>query len=207
MELKKIKNIFINREASVMNVRNKYGILIPLIYIDNELHLIYQLRASTLERQPGEISFPGGGVEGSESFKDCAIRECMEELLIDRCHIEIFGEIDSMITSYKALIHTYVGFISGIEFKDIKPNSGEVDHLFTIPLRYLIENEPYIHEINLEVINTKGFPYELIPNGEEYEWDIRKEEIHFYEYNKYVIWGLTGQLTKNFIDIYKGRKK
>lgn len=206
MEIDNIKNIFLNREADVVDAKRKYGIMIPLIEIDNELHLIYQRRANTLSRQPGEVSFPGGGMEENESFEETAIRECMEELLIERKNIEIFGEIDIVLTSYKALIHTFVGLIKGINYEDIKPNKDEVDHLFTVPLKYLVENEPYIHTIELEVRNSIGFPYELIPNGEDYKWDIREEYIHFYEYQSNIIWGLTGLLTKNFIDIYNGLK-
>lgn len=204
MDIEKIKDIFTDRIPDTVDARRKYGILIPLIYRNNELHLVYQVRASTLSRQPGEISFPGGGVEGEESFKECAIRECMEELLIERDNIKVFGEIDIVLTSYKALIHTFVGELKGVDFENINANKDEVDHLFTIPLSYLLENEPYIHTIELEVTNSTGFPYELIPNGEDYKWDIRTENIHFYEYKGYVVWGLTGQLTKNFIDIYKG---
>lgn len=207
MVLKDIENIFKERKPNIMGIKNKYGITIPLINRNGSLELIYELRASTLRRQPGEISFPGGRIEKGETFKEGAIRECMEELCIDRENISVLGEIDIMITEYKALIHTFVVLIDGIEFEDIKANKGEVEKLFTIPIDFLMENSPKVYDIELEVKNSNAFPYDLIPNGRDYEWDLRNEDVCFYKYEDYVIWGLTGKLTRNFIDIYKKNKK
>lgn len=201
MDIEKIKRVFKDREQSIIGIRNKYGIVIPIIERNDRLELIYQVRANTLRRQPGEISFPGGRIEEGESFREGAIRECMEELCIDRDKIEVFGEIDIMITEYKALIHTFVIKIKEIEFEDIKPNRDEVESLFTVPLEYLIENSPEVYDIELEIKDNADFPYELIPNGRSYEWDIRNEDVCFYQYGDKIIWGLTAKLTRNFIDI------
>lgn len=205
VDIDQIRNVFKARDLSVIGTKNKYGITIPLIDRGDGLELIYQVRSTKLRRQPGEISFPGGRLEEGETFLEGAIRECMEELRIDRENIRLIGENDIMMTDYKALIHSYVVFIEGIDFESIDPNPHEVEKLFTVPLDYLLKNGPEIHDIELEVRDSDGFPYELIPNGEDYKWDTRKEDICFYEYDDYIIWGLTGKITKAFIDILKTR--
>ena len=51
-----------------MDVKYRYSVLVPLIQNNNRLEVIFQLRAKDLNRQPGEISFPGGELEEGESF-------------------------------------------------------------------------------------------------------------------------------------------
>ena len=167
MTKNEIGKIFRDRKPRLMNVSREYAITIPIIERNNRLELIYQVRAETLRRPPGEISFPGGKVEPGEGFLDCAIRECMEELLIDRENIDLAGGMDAILTDYGALIYSYVVFIDGLEFEDIKPNKDEVEYLFTVPLDYLVEKEPKIYELELEIVKDLDFPYDKIPNGKK----------------------------------------
>ena len=45
-------------------------------------HLLFEVRADTLDRQPGEVCFPGGHMESGETPAACALRETEEELSI-----------------------------------------------------------------------------------------------------------------------------
>lgn len=47
-----------------------------------------------LKNQPGEISFPGGGIERGENSRDAAIRETCEELLLNKRDLSIIGKGD-----------------------------------------------------------------------------------------------------------------
>ncbi|MFP3361046.1 coenzyme A pyrophosphatase, partial [Planococcus sp. SIMBA_143] len=38
----------------------KYAILLPLMEKEDGIHLLFEVRAASLRRQPGEICFPGG---------------------------------------------------------------------------------------------------------------------------------------------------
>lgn len=204
MVLKNIERIFKDRRAKVMGIEDKYGITLPLIEREGRLELIYQVRASSLRRQPGEVSFPGGRVEVGESFKEGAIRECMEELCLGRESIVYIGELDRLVTDYQALVHSFLVLIEGIDFEDLRPNRAEVESLFTVPLDYLLESDPKVYDLELEVKNSRDFPYELIPNGRAYKWDRRNEGVYFYSYQDHTIWGLTARLTRNFIEVYRG---
>lgn len=56
--------------------------------------------------------------------------------------------------------------------------------------------------MNFDMIREK-FPYEKIPGGKNYDWKQGKYSVYFYEYQEYIIWGMTAKITKNFIDIIK----
>lgn len=60
----------------------KCAVLIPLIENQGQWEVIYELRAMDMKTQPGEVSFPGGGLEPKETFMKAAIRETVEELKI-----------------------------------------------------------------------------------------------------------------------------
>lgn len=95
------------RVAKPLEVKQNFAVLIPLIKIGDEWHIIYELRAKNLKRQPGEISFPGGQVERGESFKEAAIRETVEELNIKEENISVIGEL---VTLFPILIASSIPF-------------------------------------------------------------------------------------------------
>ena len=61
-------------------VRKEYAVLVPLVERAGEACLIFEVRAETLGRQPGEVCFPGGHMEPEEEPAGCALRETEEEL-------------------------------------------------------------------------------------------------------------------------------
>ena len=67
-----------------MDATGQYSVLVPLVEREGGLSLLYEVRAGSLRRQPGEVCFPGGRLEGAESPEECALRETWEELGIPR---------------------------------------------------------------------------------------------------------------------------
>lgn len=186
-----------------MDVKYRYSVLVPLIQNNNRLEVIFQLRAKDLNRQPGEISFPGGEVEEGESFKEAAIRETMEELNILEENINVIGELDYIVSYYNSTVHAFLGTINGVDVDKINPNKAEVDHIFTAPLDFFLENEPDIYYLDLLIQDSSEFPYNLIPNGRDYNWGRGKHTVHFYQYEDYIIWGYTAKVVKHLMDIIK----
>ena len=195
-----------NRTPKPMDVKYKYSVLIPMIKLGQNWELIYELRAKTLKRQPGEISFPGGGVEKGETFRQAAIRETMEELNIGRNNINLIGELDYFVSYYNSTIHSFLGIIEGIDKNKIKVNRGEVECIFTVPLDFFLKKEPDVYYIDLCVSIGNDFPFNLIPDGKGYGWQRGKYPVYFYEYEDYIIWGYTAKITKYFIDIIRPSK-
>lgn len=200
----KIKKKLQNHKPSPIDVKNSFSVLIPLIEIDGELHLVYEKRAMTLRNQPGEISFPGGKIEKGETPEEAAVRETCEELLIKKKDIEVYSEGDFLVNPYASIIYSFVGLITE-EFDKIKPSEDEVERIFTVPLKFLLEHEPEAYEIKLSVDRNNNFPYHKIPNGVNYKFKRGKENVLFYEYDDEIIWGFTAKMTNKFIESLKSK--
>lgn len=203
MDINLIKDKIRNRTPKPIDVFYNYGILVPLIKVNNSLELIYQVRAKNLKRQPGEICFPGGAVESNETYEEAAIRETCEELNIKEENINILGQLDYLISHSNSSIYPFLGEVYNIDIDKIDYNKAEVDRIFTVPLKFFLENQPNVYYIDLETVTGEDFPYEMVPKGENYNWDRGKNSVYFYEYEDYIIWGLTAKITKNLIDIIK----
>ncbi|MFA5524523.1 MAG: CoA pyrophosphatase [Tissierellales bacterium] len=202
MENFSIKQGFKERKGSPMEIVDNYAILLPLIHIDKKWHVLFEVRSEKLDRQPSEISFPGGRVEKKENFKEAAIRETCEELNISHDNITFLGELD-YIVSAKSAIYGFVGILEDFDLESLDFNENEVDHVFTVPLDFFLSNEPETHYTRLEVMPIEDFPYHLIQNGKNYNWNKSSQSVHFYVYGDYVIWGMTARFMKNFVEIIK----
>lgn len=176
----------------------KFSVLLPLIEIDEEMHLIYEVRSQSI-RQPGEVSFPGGKIEENESPEYAAVRETHEELNIDEKNIEIIAEMDYASSNRGSFVYTFLGHIKNTEALKINYNRDEVSELFFVPLSYLLKNEPEKYYMNYYPKADNDFPYHMLKEGKNYNWQSIRNPVYFYKYKEYIIWGLTAKITYNFI--------
>ncbi len=200
MDVNRIKNIMKNLSPKPMDIDNdtSFSVLLPLIEINNETHLIYEVR-SKLIRQPGEISFPGGRIEKGESPICAAIRETQEELGIEESNIEIITELDYAASKSDSFVYTFLGHIKDTDTIKLNYNKDEVSELFYVPLSYFMDTEPEVHFVNYYPKFDSDFPYHMVNDGENYNWESIKRPLYFYKYKNYIIWGLTAKITYNFI--------
>jgi len=180
---------------------DNYSVFVPIIEVNNELHALYEVRSLALNQQPGEVCFPGGKIEPNESPIQSAIRETVEELNISKENIEIIGELKPITTLFDVVIYPFCGFIKNIKIEDINYSRDEVDSIFSVPIKELLNQNPLVHQIGIKLDIAKDFPHDLI--GKDYKWKVSKYPVYFYEYKNHVIWGLTAKITKNFLDIIK----
>lgn len=203
LDIEHIKEKLEKRIPQSMEEMSEFAVLIPLIKNQDNWELIYELRAIDMKTQPGEVSFPGGRLEDGETFEEAAIRETMEELNINRENINILGELDYLISYANLKIRCFLGTICGIDVDKIEPNPSEVDHLFTIPIDYILNTEPKGYGLELQTTYNEEFPYNLIPDGKDYKFRKSKRTIYFYQYNDYIIWGYTATMTKHLSKLLK----
>ena len=96
----------------IQDVKQQYAVLVPLVDGPEGPSLLFEVRASTLAHQPGEVCFPGGRVEPGESPKDCALRETFEELAIPPGEVELIAPLDRLVQQGKFVMHPFLGIVS-----------------------------------------------------------------------------------------------
>lgn len=202
MDLERIKASIKKREPGPLGVNQFYAVLIPLVELDNKLHLLFEVRAEDLSTQPGEISLPGGRMEPGESREETALRETKEELRLLPKKIELLGELDFLVTVYNLIIYSFAGRLEIKSLKEVDFNPGEVKDIFTVPLEFFRENPPQCYRLKVSKRPVSNFPYHLIPGGREYNWRTGKHPVYFYNYREYIIWGFTARLVRSFINNY-----
>lgn len=177
----------------------KSSVLIPIIKKDDSYFILFQVRSSTLKTQPNEICFPGGKIEYNEKPIYTCVRETCEELGITNDNIEIISELDLFITPSNMIIHPFLGILKSIDNLNI--NKDEVDHVFLVPITYLLKNKPITYTNEVSIIPSNDFPYEIIPNQTNYKFAKGNYDVLFYKYNDYIIWGITAKILENFLNI------
>ncbi|MGJ9459078.1 NUDIX hydrolase [Oceanobacillus sp. CF4.6] len=191
-----------NRIPSIMGHENfrKSAVLVPLVEIDNETHLLFEVRSLNMRSQPGDICFPGGRIDrGDPDPKYCAIRETTEELGIHSENIKDVIPLDYVVNDLGRIIYPFVGRIANIN--EIIPNKSEVEEVFTVPLSYLLNTEPEQYKVNFHITPEDDFPFHLIVGGEDYNWQVRHINEIFYKYEEKVIWGLTAKILTHLIGL------
>lgn len=190
----KIKNIkpYINGWEKM----KRSSVIIPLAKIEDEVCILFEVRAKKLNSQPGDICFPGGKIDKNENPKEAALRELVEELGVTK--VQIVNELDTVVRYDGIIIHPFLGIIEDVS--EININENEVDHVFYVPLNYL-KSHKYI-EVNskVNIIRPKEFPYDLIVNKENYKFKEANYRSLFYRYEDYNIWGITAEILNNFLN-------
>ncbi len=201
MDIEYIKRMLESREPRPEGNYRTFGVMVPLIEIDNQVHLLFEVRSDTLKRQPGEISFPGGSMEEGETPEETAVRETLEELLLPSGSIHLMGALDYIVTPFNYIIYPFVGLIQGVDYHKIRGNPAEVERVFSVPLSFFLDTKPLCHHVRVNIVPEKEFPFELIPNGSRYNWKTGGYPVCFYLYNGYIIWGITARIVANLTDV------
>ena len=198
-----LKNKFENYKPYINGYKNmkRASVLIPVVKKDNAHYILFEVRSKNLKTQPNEISFPGGKIESNESPLDAVIRETCEEIGTSKENVNIISELDLLITPGNMIIHPFVGYINNIANLNI--NKDEVDHIFLVPVSYLLEYNPSLYDNEVKVIPNDDFPFDIIPQKKDYKFATSNYRVLFYQYKDYVIWGITAKILENFLEFLK----
>ncbi len=157
------------------------SVLVPIITWEDELEIILTLRTSGI-KHGGQLSFPGGGKEGDETYEETALREAREEIGLVEEKVSIAGLMTPLYVNHSNnMVTPVVGFIS--ESQTFTPNPNEVDEIFTVPFSELIASKNKIRE----------------------EWDLRdtKYTVPFWDIHKVPLWGATAMMMSELMELYR----
>ena len=133
MDWEKIGIELQNREPGLMDASGRYAVLVPLIERDGELYVLYEVRAATMRRQPGEVCFPGGHIEPGETPETCALRETWEELGIPEESVKVLGRLDFIAHRANFIMYPILGMVEAGALERMNPNPDEVGETFLVP--------------------------------------------------------------------------
>ncbi|MDX1379260.1 MAG: CoA pyrophosphatase, partial [Anaerolineales bacterium] len=112
------------------------AVLVPLVWEDEEWHLLYTRRTDTVESHKGQVSFPGGACDDGETTPEqTALREADEEIGLKTNDITILGRLPDMITVSYFQVTPVVGVVKWPTVFQV--GEAEVARVFTIPLGWL----------------------------------------------------------------------
>ena len=113
----------------VQDVTGEYAVLVPLVRQNGVWNLLYEVRAQKLRRQPGEVCFPGGKLEGEESPRECALRETWEELGIPPERVRVLGELDFIAHRANFIMYPILGVVENMSYVEC-PDCGKQIKVF-----------------------------------------------------------------------------
>lgn len=131
-------------------------------------------RAAHLRRNPGEVAFPGGGIEPGEAPLAAALREAEEEVGLSPGAVDILGRLSTPGRTRRTdLIVPYVA--AARELPRLAANAGEVEAILVVPL--------------VELLTTGRYWQERWDENDSLTWT-----MHFFDLGEDVIWGATARM-------------
>ena len=149
------------------------AVLIPVFYSQGQYHVLFTERSDDVVFHKGEVCFPGGSQEPSDSsLLQTALRESEEEIGLKAEDTEILGELDDSTTfTSNYVISPFVAFITHPH--SLKTNGREVKGAFSVPLPFLMDEANF------------------------------KQDSYSYDYEGHIIWGATARIVRQLIDLLK----
>ena len=195
-----LKTLWRSRTPGLLGRKYACAVLCPFVEKEDGLHLLFEVRATSLRRQGGEVCFPGGRMEPGETAEICALRETEEELRISPVHVQLLGRPDYLSQAGKFSLEPVVGLVEAAGLAAMRPSAAEVESVFTVPLEFFRTQPPKIYTCTLEPNVPADFPYDEVGVSPAYRWDTGEAEIPIWHWEGHTIWGLTGRIVKNLIE-------
>lgn len=168
-----------SRRRIVLTAQRRAAVLIPIIADDTELRLLLTRRTETLSSHRGQVAFPGGGADDTDSsLVDTALREAHEEVGLMPNAVHTIGLLDDIPTvTEETIVTPVVGVVHALP--ELSANPGEVARIFTIPFQYLRKASNWRTEYR--------------------EHGGRTYPIYFLDYDGETLWGLSAYITRQLL--------
>ena len=143
------------------------GVLIAFDVTGPSARLILTRRSMALRHHPGQIAFPGGGVDpGDDGPVGAALREASEEIGLPPACVEVLGTLPPHVTVTAFHVTPVLALVT--RPFDAVPEAGEVDEVFTVP--FDIVSDPAQYRVEGRQWQGTRRLYYTVPYGPYYIW-------------------------------------
>ncbi len=147
-------------------------------------HILLTKRTEEVPHHKGQICFPGGVREqGDLSLWHTALREAHEEVGLENA--ECLGELGEIVTPTGFKVTPFVG--TATPPFTFKPSADEISAIFSVPVSHLLDNRNF--EYQTKIYLGQEFPDPIFTFGE------------------HRIWGATGRILVDFLEVWKQMNK
>jgi 8-oxo-dGTP pyrophosphatase MutT (NUDIX family) len=154
------------------------AVLMPILPHGEEFCFLLTQRTHKVETHKGQISFPGGIQEDSDSnLLQTALRETWEEIGLASEGIHILGEFDEYLSITGLIVTPFAAYVGGP--LDLAPNPDEVDEILRVPFSAFQNSRTLRVETRVRL-------------GVE-------RKVYFYDFQGKEVWGLTAQIIRDFL--------
>lgn len=143
------------------------AVLVPIVDHEEGLSVLLTQRASHLKKHAGQISFPGGRIEPTDSGPlAAALRETEEEIGLAREHVTFAGYLDPQLVLTGYWVTPVVAFVQPGFVLTL--DQHEVESTFEAPLAHILD--PANHHSRERLIGTTPVQVYDIPYGPHHIW-------------------------------------
>ena len=145
------------------------AVLVGLMPDAGQWHVIMTERAHHLAHHAGQISFPGGKVDGADnSLVDTALREAHEEVAMPADAVQVLGGLDMVVSPAGFVVQPIVGLIAPDTRLVAAPD--EVARVLVLPLALLTDRSRHRQDSYLSDGRTRQFW--VIDHDRHYIWGL-----------------------------------
>ena len=156
------------------------AVLVPILPHEEEFCFLLTQRTHKVETHKGQISFPGGIQEDSDSnLLQTALRETWEELGLGSESIRLLGEFDEYLSITGLIVTPFAAYVGGP--LNLVPNPDEVDEILRVPFSIFQDSRT----LRVETRERLGV----------------ERKVYFYDFQGKEVWGLTAQIIRDFLSL------
>jgi 8-oxo-dGTP pyrophosphatase MutT (NUDIX family) len=145
------------------------AVLVPIILHDPAPTVLFTQRSAALRHHAGQISFPGGRLEATDSSPiDAALREAREEVGLEPQFVSVIGYLPDHIIGSGFRVTPVVAFVRpGFS---LVTDAREVEETFEVPLNFLFDPANFRSRMRQYVPDLPPVELKDIPVGDRNIW-------------------------------------
>jgi 8-oxo-dGTP pyrophosphatase MutT (NUDIX family) len=157
------------------------SVLILLFPVSGQLHTVFILRQTYDGVHSGQVSFPGGRLESSDSsLIQTALREAEEEVNISAGEVTVLGTLSELyIPPSNFLVLPVLGYVKNRP--EFKPDPSEVAQIIEADISFLFDDML----LKSKVLDIRG----------------SKIKAPYFDVHDHIVWGATAMILSELKDV------